>query len=66
MQIRVQIAKLTKQDWPIASVTIKISAQNNLKHFITKVLEYKAGLNGRIKSVYVATFVFLSDKSLFI
>ena len=26
-----------------------------LKHFITKVLEYKAGLNGRIKFVCIAT-----------
>ena len=25
-----------------------------LKHFITKVLEYKAGLKGRIRFVYVA------------
>ena len=40
------------------SVTIRILAQNNfmilLKHFITKVLEYIAGLNGRIKFVCVA------------
>ena len=40
------------------SVTIRISAQNNfillLKHFITKVLEYKMGLKGRIKFVCVA------------
>ena len=40
------------------SVTIRISAQNNfmllLKHFITKVLEYEAGLNRRIKFVCIA------------
>ena len=49
-----QVAKLTKQDWPI----LRISAQNNfmllLKHFINKVLEYKAGLKGRIKFICVA------------
>ena len=42
----------------INTVTIRILAQNNsillLKHFITKVLEYKAGLKGRIKFVCVA------------
>ena len=40
------------------SVTIGILAQNNflllLKHFVTKVLEYKAGLNRRIKYVCIA------------
>ena len=40
------------------SVTIRISAQNNfmllLKHFITKVLEYKEGLTRIIKFVCVA------------
>ena len=40
------------------SVTIRISAQNNymllLKHFITKVLKYKAGLKGRVKFACVA------------
>ena len=40
------------------TVTIRILAQNNfivlLKHFITKVLENKVDLNGRIKFVCVA------------
>ena len=40
------------------NVTIRISAQSNfillLKHFITKVLDYKASLKGRIKFVCVA------------
>ena len=40
------------------NVTIRISAQNNfiplLKHFVTKVLEFKLGLNRRIKFVCVA------------
>ena len=53
----VRVAKLTKQDWPIV-LHIRISAHNNfmllLKHFITKILEYKAGLKGRIKFVCVA------------
>ena len=49
------VAKLTKQDWPIVCVTIRISAlMLLLKHFITEVLEYKLGLKGRIKFVCVA------------
>ena len=48
------------------SVAIRILTLNNfiLKHFITKVLEYIAGLKGKIKFVCVATYVFLSDESL--
>ena len=55
------VAKLIKQDWP--SVTIRISAQNNfmllLKHFITKVLEYKA------EELNLYALLCVPDESLF-
>ena len=50
----VRVAKLTTR--LANSVTIRISAQNNfmllLKHFITKVLEYKVGLKKEL-NLYV-------------
>ena len=58
-----RVAKVIKEDWSTYSVTVRNSAQN-YKCFLTKVLEYIAGLNRRIKFVCVATYVLLSDDSL--
>ena len=43
-----RVAKLIKQDWPI------VLQKQLYATFKTEVLEYKAGLNGRIKFVCVA------------
>ena len=44
------VAELIKEDWPTV-FRLKTTFILCLKSFITKVLEYKAGLNKRIKVV---------------
>ena len=53
----VRVAKLIKQDWPIVLQQEFRLKTLLLKHFITKVLEYKAE--------EFNCYVFLSDESLF-
>ena len=45
-------------------MTLSLSCTVLSKTFITKELEYKAGLNRKIKFACIATYVFLSDESL--
>ena len=47
-----QVAKLIKE--LAYSVTVRIQYKTTLRSFITKVLQYKVGLNRRIKFVCIA------------
>ena len=51
----VWVVELMKEDWPIVLQNFGLKQlYTTIKSFITKVLEYKYGLNKRIKFVCVA------------